>query len=570
MKDCGLLNNFQNTLVSLPKHSKIGKLMELSNVKKPKEGIGGISTPLQSINANPETRKRKNTSTQEYLRQSKRGTFKDKLIHCKVYIRPLKSLKILDQASILKEEDSSPFWTTSSKEMFHTLWLPTKTDLQDLGVNCSNTFLRTLECPCPYTQIQESKNLSMNSLRTSYQSLRFLQQGTMDQEPIRFCKKIRFYPNAEQTLLLNKCIGASRFFFNKAVATIKENGVKGLLSLKNLRPLVMKSDKSLPPGDPMEWQKDVPYDTRQEAISDAITAYKSALTNLKNGNIESFDIKFKSKKKCISQTFRVNKNTLSDERTFFPNRLGKKKKIRIRKRDIPKFQADNVVDGNFIIQKTRPNYWYLCLPRTKEVPIFENPVYKSVFLDPGVRTFQTFYSPDGICGKIGTEDFNKEIKTIADKHDLLWSISDKIDSLKTKKNLRNRCAILRTKLKNKINNLHNQTCSFLCNTFQNIFFPAFEVSKMVKGSPLGNKITRKMLQLSHGMFKEKLKVYCKSKNRNLYIVNEHYTTKTCGACGFLQEMGGEKTFKCKNCSIAIDRDFNGARNICLKLASKFF
>lgn len=51
----------------------------------------------------------------------------------------------------------------------------------------------------------------------------------------------------------------------------------------------------------------------------------------------------------------------------------------------------------------------------------------------------------------------------------------------------------------------------------------------------------------------------------LYIVDESYTSKTCGRCGNLNnKLGGNKIYKCTNCNLVIDRDINGARNILLK------
>lgn len=68
-------------------------------------------------------------------------------------------------------------------------------------------------------------------------------------------------------------------------------------------------------------------------------------------------------------------------------------------------------------------------------------------------------------------------------------------------------------------------------------------------------------------FHEKLKSLAALRNCKLYIVNEAYTSKTCGICGSLNnKLGSAKTFKCVNpeCKVMIDRDHNGARNILLK------
>ena len=502
---------------------------------------------------------------------NKKLTLKDKLLLLKQPIPHLKLSKTLDQESISREEDSCPFWTESLQEVSPKLWLPTETDLLGLGSSCLSSCSNDLELPLPSYQILTSKSLYVNSQPTSFQSLRFSQPSTMVPENIRFCKKIRFYPSPRQVSFLNQCLGASRFFYNKAVDFLNKQGVKGHLSLPKLRPLVMTNDKDLDVNDPMIWQKNVPYDTRQEAISDAIVAFKGCLTKQKQGLLKTFHVSFRSKKLQTSQAFRVNKKTLNPETmTFFPERLKKDKKFRIRKRDIEKFVQDGTTDGNFLILKTRPDHWYFCFPRTREPPIFENAAYKSVFLDPGVRSFQTFYSPDGFCGKIGDESFSQELKALADRHDKLWSVGDTQKlTLRTKKSIRRRCALLRLKIRNKVDDLHWKTCSFLCKAFQNIFLPSFEVSDMVKGSPLGHKITRKMLQLSHGKFKERLLYYGAMRQRNVYIVKENYTTKTCGCCGHIQEMEGKKTYTCEACDLKIDRDYNGARNICLKLVSKF-
>jgi len=401
----------------------------------------------------------------------------------------------------------------------------------------------------------------------SYQSLQFLQQDSTVPESIMFSRKLRIYPNKEQKELFRKCLGAYRYFYNKTNFYIKEQMSKGQkvqLTRPSIRPKVLKSDKDLKEEDPEKWQVEVPFDTRDEAMNDCIVAWKTCLSRAKEKQIKSFDIKYKSKKQP-SQIFRVNKNALKvNDMTIFIRRLKNKAKIRMRKRDVKKYFQDNTLSGNFIVLRTNPDNWYLCLPRERKVPVYENAVYKSVFLDPGVRSFQTLYSPEGICGKINVDE---NIYKLAKKHDDLSSLSTKSTS-KTKKHILNKMAKLRLQMKNVVNDLHWQTCSFLCKTFRTIVIPPFEVSKMVEGSPLGSKVTRSILTLSHGLFKERLLWYAKTKHRKVVISSEEYTTKTCGNCGNCQNIGSSKVYECQRCNCSIDRDFNGARNLAISTASR--
>jgi len=72
------------------------------------------------------------------------------------------------------------------------------------------------------------------------------------------------------------------------------------LTLPKLRPLVMKSDKDLKEDE--LWQKEIPYDTRQLGLKDLIGNFKSCITNKKRGNIDKFQVGFKSKRN-LNQVF---------------------------------------------------------------------------------------------------------------------------------------------------------------------------------------------------------------------------------------------------------------------------
>jgi putative transposase len=137
-----------------------------------------------------------------------------------------------------------------------------------------------------------------------------------------------------------------------------------------------------------------------------------------------------------------------------------------------------------------------------------------------------------------------------------------------------RRAVLRNKIKHKTDDLHWKTCTFLCAAFRNIFIPHFGTKDMVQreGRVINCLTTRRMLELSHGRFLERLKYVAKTKQRNVIEVPEAYTTKTCGACGTQNHnVGGSKMFNCvdTDCTYKkMDRDEHGARNIAISTMSR--
>lgn len=149
---------------------------------------------------------------------------------------------------------------------------------------------------------------------------------------------------------------------------------------------------------------------------------------------------------------------------------------------------------------------------------------------------------------------------------------------KAKRKLIKRKARKHQKIIDIVENMHNQLSSYLTKNYDNILVPQLPVKKMVRKSETGltpasrevkrvinSRTSHLLVNLSFDKFLNKLKSMCSFRKVKLYIVNESYTSKTCGLCGNIKEdLGGNKIYKCDKCGLNINRDYNGARNILLK------
>ena len=138
--------------------------------------------------------------------------------------------------------------------------------------------------------------------------------------------------------------------------------------------------------------------------------------------------------------------------------------------------------------------------------------------------------------------------------------------------IQNRTKLIHTlwkKTKNIRHHMHYTLSNFLLDNFQKILLPTFKTGEMVQKDvrPFGRKTARDMLTWSHYEFQQRLiwKATRRGRDRDVYLVDESYTSKTCGVCGKINnKLGGSKTFHCGKCNLTIDQDMHAARNILIK------
>ncbi|WP_287296334.1 transposase [Moorena sp. SIO2C4] len=167
-----------------------------------------------------------------------------------------------------------------------------------------------------------------------------------------------------------------------------------------------------------------------------------------------------------------------------------------------------------------------------------------VALDPGVRTFITFFSETSV-GKIGDGDFSR-IQRLCQHLDNLMS---RISKSKAGQKRRRRKAARRMviKIQNLINELHHKTARFMVDNFDVILLPTFETAQMSKkgNRRIRSKTVRNMLNFAHYRFKEFLKHKAQETGKIVVDVCEAYTSKTVSWTGELVNIGGSKIIKSK-------------------------
>jgi len=445
------------------------------------------------------------------------------------------SSKISEADSTLKEKALMPYWTTSCLEMSRNWLSHTETGCVDLDLNLSNE-LQIKTIAQSWFSTKFVSHLKKNLSEICFPSSTFSPVGfTVSENTVVKSKKIRIYP--KDKLQIRRWFGLARYWYNKTIEHLSQKDTKA--SLYEVRKVLQDPSKH------ETWAFDCPQRIREHAMNDACDAIKNAKVKYKNTG--TFN-KVSFKKKRGAQNFGFDKSSLNDNFVF--SRKVMKTTFYASEQYKPELEGTEICYEN--------GRYFLIVPYRTNIKKPDNQRLDMVSIDPGVRTFTTFYSPK-LHGKIGEGDFCRIYRLCKYVDDMI----SKCTKTKARSRRRIRKAIdrLKWKIHDLISELHHKIAYFLVTRFDKIYLPTFETSQIV--TKLASKTARNMLTFRHYEFKQFLKAKAKEYSSEVIDVCEAYTSKTCSFCGKIHNIGSKKILKC-SCGIEVDRDLNGARGILLR------
>ena len=428
---------------------------------------------------------------------------------------------------------------------------------------------------------------------------------------------VGIYPDKKQEIILqnwmkdcinirNKCIELYRnddTFFNRdykqskldvfkefnKIGVLDENGILDLSEFcyDNEKIDNKESNNEIPKKKNKINRKEAnltPYDILTDEVRRFTSDCKSASTNLKNGNIKHFTMKFTNIKNKNRHSIFIPKTAIK-QNSIYGRYLGKMKGL-----EYMEF-FDIECDARIIYIKNK-NIYQLKIPvfvDTKEVKNREN----IVGIDMGVNIPVAFHGENSF-GKFGHEltndlvEIRKKISTLQSRLDK--NRNRKKRKIKNKKALKNKIQRLYDKMTNLVTEFRNKTSLFLVKNYSRIILPVFNSQQMMKPK----KYTKKFfndLEKKEGNdeMKNTLRTITKTRRlnrRTKFVLNmlspykfrqhlirkgyeynceiyndatEEFTTKSCTNCGHMSYHFNGRTKMCSNCDFKCNRDVSSAR-----------
>lgn len=309
-----------------------------------------------------------------------------------------------------------------------------------------------------------------------------------------------------------------------------------------------------------KWESKTPKEVRAGAVNDVCKAYKTGFSNLKAGTIKFFRLGFR-KHLNISKNVLIPKNFVNIIDGYIrlaPDFFKDECKFKMGKRTLRKY-SNLVIKNDCRIVKQKKEYW-IVIPIPVEVESKKRAI-NYCGIDPGSRTFMTTFGNNG-CFEY--KHNNTLLKKLNMKINILKSFRTRPRLQKQRNKYRKKCL---NKVENRKNNLiselHWKVINDLLMRNDYIFYGDIKSHDIVKNG-VNRTLNKNLNDLKLYKFKERLFYKASERNKQVFAINEAYTTQTCSFCGSMYKPGSSEIYKCVSCSRNIGRDVNASKNILMK------
>lgn len=353
----------------------------------------------------------------------------------------------------------------------------------------------------------------------------------------------RLYPTKEQSVLLDKHFGCTRFVFNYYLnkeqqhylnnkEDIEAKRVKGFLNYyDNAKDLTNLKQTTL-------WLKEVNSQTLQTTLKNLESAYRSFFQ--KRSKFPRFKSKKSRQSFCIPQHLSIKNNRL-----YIP-----------KFKDGIKINLHRNLVGDFVtasIVKTVTNKYFVNI--TVELDIKELPKLNTdLGIDLGIKNFAITSNGEVFDNKHFLKKVESKLKF------LQRQASKKVKGSNNKKKANLKVAELFEDITNCKKDYLHKISTQLIRENQTIYIEDLNIKGMLSNHHLAKSIQ----ELSWREFIRMLEYKAKWYGRSIIKIDRFYpSSKTCNNCGYIKQdlTLKDRNWICPKCHTEVDRDYNAALNI---------
>lgn len=348
----------------------------------------------------------------------------------------------------------------------------------------------------------------------------------------------RIYPNEKQKQTINQWLGNARAVWNIMLRMNIEHYQETKkfvfeFEMNKKLPILKRQEKT-------EWLKKSPSQTLQQKCQDLDTAIKRSIKdgfgfpNFKSKHSDESGIRF-------PQYWNIKKNKLN-----LPKLSGIK---------IVKHRNISGKTGQLTLKRDRAGAYFVTI--CYEVEEFKAPakeIKNSVGIDVGLSKFATLSDGSSIDNPKFLTKSEERIKKRQRE------LSRKAKGSNNRAKARLRMALAHKKIKNQRNNFIKQVANSIAKSYDCVSVEDLSIKEMMQNPILAKAIG----DVSWHQFLTELEWQCKKHSTHFVKIDKYYpSSKTCSSCGWKNDKLtlADRTFKCKQCEIATDRDLNAALNI---------